>query len=274
MANGTHHTIAHGRHGGCVNLINRTGWFATADESHRHSLDTLNRLYEYDDFMDSVSTVADMGSGAGLDLEWWATRTTRDDTPRPLNIKCWGIDRDQTQRRIESYPNISYIDQDFEDPIRCRRLLDVVWSHNSLQYAVNPLATLSNWWHAMGTNGMLVVIVPQTTNLAYNRQEFEQRDGVYHHWSMVSLIHCLAVSGFDCGAGFFRKSLQDPWLHAAVYKSEHEPMDPRTTRWYDLRDRGLLPTTAADSVFKWGFLKQKDLVLPWLNKMLYGFGDH
>jgi hypothetical protein len=66
--------------------------FRNLDEAHAHSLQTLNQLYEYDDFMGSIRTVADIGCGQGKDLEWWATRTTRDDLPEPLNIVCQGID--------------------------------------------------------------------------------------------------------------------------------------------------------------------------------------
>ena len=68
--------------------------FSSAQESHDHSLETLNHLYNYDDFMLSIDSLCDIGCGInGLDLEWWASRTTRDDeNPEPLNIKCTGID--------------------------------------------------------------------------------------------------------------------------------------------------------------------------------------
>ena len=66
--------------------------FRNAEESHAHSLQTLQILEQYADFLESVGTVADMGCGEGLDLEWWATRTTQEDNPQPLNIKCTGID--------------------------------------------------------------------------------------------------------------------------------------------------------------------------------------
>ena len=59
---------------------------ANPAQSHAHSQQTLNALYEYDDFMESIATMVDLGCGTGLDLEWWATRTTRDDNPQPLNI--------------------------------------------------------------------------------------------------------------------------------------------------------------------------------------------
>ena len=63
--------------------------FKNLDEAHAHSLETLNLLYKYSDFMRSIKTVADLGCGAGKDLAWWATRTTDDeDRPEPLDIKC------------------------------------------------------------------------------------------------------------------------------------------------------------------------------------------
>jgi hypothetical protein len=90
---------------------------------------------------------------------------------------------------------------------------------------------------------------------------------------MVSLIHALAVSGFDCRDGFFKKMPDDPWLHAIVYKSEHAPMDPRTTRWYDLIDLELIPDSMAASIMRYGYARQRDLVLPWIDKSLHSFAQ-
>ena len=70
--------------------------FATSQDSHKHSLEILNQLQEYDEFMESIQTMVDLGCGDGLDLEWWATRTTRDDNPEPLNIQCVGVDLIET----------------------------------------------------------------------------------------------------------------------------------------------------------------------------------
>ena len=83
----------------------------------------------------------------------------------------------------------------------------------------------------------------------------------------------LALTGWDCRSGFFKKTPTDPWLHAVVYKSDQEPRDPKTTRWYDLVDAGLLPDTADKSIQKKGFLDQRDLVLPWLDKNLIWLGQ-
>jgi ubiquinone/menaquinone biosynthesis C-methylase UbiE len=244
-------------------------------DSHRHSLETLESLYKHDDFMLSLSNVIDMGCGSGLDLQWWATRTTRDDTPIPLEIKCLGIDLQASHRATPAHPNIQYQFQNFEDTILVnKRKFDLIWCHDSFQYVINPFQTLSNWWKIMPDDGMLALILPQSTNVEFNRQAFDQRDGCYHNWTLVSLIHTLAVSGFDCNGGFFRKQVDSPWITAIVYKSKQPPMDPRTTRWYDLADLGLLPHTAVASVTKNGYLKQQDLVLPWLDGSLESYINH
>ena len=39
-------------------------------------------------------------------------------------------------------------------------------------------------------------------------------------------------------------------------------------RWYDLVESGLLPESADQVVNAIGFLQQKELFLPWLNKSL------
>ena len=91
---------------------------------------------------------------------------------------------------------------------------------------------------------------------------------------MVNLIHMLAVSGWDCSSGFFKKAPNNHWLHAVVYKSEHNPMPPATTSWYQLADLGLLPKTAYESVQRHGHVVQDELVLPWLDKNLTWFGQH
>jgi len=251
------------------------GYFTSPEESHQHSLATLQALYEYDDFMESVGTMADVGCGAGLDLEWWATRTTRDEQRRPLNIRCTGIDRRETLSMASRYPNIQYQSQDFESEWpRNRRAFDVVWCHDAFQFALNPLATLALWHRSMSADGMLILILPQSTNLEYRLQAFDQRDNCYFNWTLVSLIHCLAVSGFDCQGGFFLKNINDPWLHAVVYRSDIAPQDPARTSWYQLSEQGLLPKSASDSVGRHGYVRQRDLVLPWLDRSLKGYHDH
>ena len=248
--------------------------FRNPKESHEHSLKTLNSFYEHDDFMESIGTLVDLGCGNGLDLEWWATRTTRDNSPQPLNIQCTGVDQLEAVPVAHKYENIVYQRTDFEIEVRppADKKFDILWCHDAFQYCMNPVATLSKWWSIASDGGMLAIVVPQTTNIDRRQFAFTQQDGCYYHYSLVSLIHMLAVSGWDCKEGFFLKEPGDAFLHAVVYKSEHNPMDPRTTRWYDLVDKKLLPESADKSVMKYGHLDQRDLVLPWLNKNSIWYG--
>jgi hypothetical protein len=169
----------------------------------------------------------------------------------------------------QRHRNISYHPQDFTQPLLVgKKKFDIIWCHDAFQYVIDPFATLKNWWQVAEKGAMMVLILPQTTNLEGRVQAFDQLDGCYWNWTMVSLIHVLAVSGWDCAGGFFKKDPGDPWLHAVVYKSDHAPLDPQTTRWYDLCDLGLLPESAAQSVQRHGYLRQRDLVLPWVDRSL------
>jgi SAM-dependent methyltransferase len=244
--------------------------FGNEESSHQHSLETLNILCSYDDFMESIDSVVDFGCGKGLDLEWWATRTTNEDNPKPLNINCTGVDIRNELPVARNYPNITYQKTDFEETIHppYNRKFDILWCHDAFQYAINPIQTLSNWWSIAAEGAMLAIIVPQTTNIRHHKLAFETPSGCYYHHTLVSLIHQLAVSGWDCKNGFFLKKPQDPWLHAVVYKSGHAPMNPKTTTWFDLREKKLLPDSADNSIYKHSQLRQQDLIVPWLDHSL------
>ena len=248
--------------------------FKNPNDSHQHSLDVLNALYEYDDFMLSIKTVVDLGCGVGKDIEWWATRTTRNEELMPLNIKCQGIDLLPELPIARKYPNITYQQVDFESEIiPPNEKFDILWCHNSFQYCVNPIQTLANWRKIAASNAMLCLMIPQTTNVYRGHLDFSQNSKCYYHYTLVSLIHMLAVTGWDCRAGFFKKSPADPWIYAIVYKSEHEPLDPKNTSWYELVEKELLPDSADICVKSKGFLDQKELILPWLDKSLSWVGQ-
>lgn len=244
--------------------------FRNPQESHAHSLEILNLMYEYDDFMESVGSVVDLGCGDGLDLEWWAKATTRDDPPVPLNIKCTGIDVLGTLKITKKYTNISYQEIDFENTLELSKKFkfDVLWCHDAFQYCVDPINTLRQWRNIANESAMLVLSIPETVEINRRLLSYIQPAGCYYHYSIVSLMHMLAVNGWDCREGFFKKTVGDPWFHAIVYKSDHEPMNPKTTTWYKLAETNLLPDSAVKSIQKYGFVRQEDLVLPWLDKSL------
>ena len=251
-------------------------FFQNHEQSHAHSKQTLDWLYEHDDFMASIDTMIDLGCGSGLDLEWWATRTTRDENSEPLNISCTGLDIVTELPIAHKYANTIYQKNNFEQLIYTpkNKGYDVLWCHDAFQYALNPLATLALWWQIAEPGAMLCLILPQTTNVEHQKLKFVQPNGCYYHYSIVNLIHMLAVSGWDCNTGFFKKSPTDPWLHAVVYRSDLGPQDIASTSWYQLAEQNLLPKSAADSVQRHGYVDQSELVLPWLDKNLTWFGKH
>ena len=237
--------------------------------TQRHSQHILNALHEYDSFLDSLQRVCDMGCGSGEDIAWWATLTTRDDPPIPHNYKCYAVDRDPVKlAQIPDLPNIVKIERDFSESCLPTQV-DLIWSHDSLQYSVNPLQTLRVWNEQMNVNGMLVLTVPMHTGVENNNFYSRTHSGCYYHFTPTGLIYMLAVNGFDCNDAYLYKKFNDTWLHMAVYKSAVAPMDPATTSWAKLIDTGLLNPTVVNSILKWGHVRQEEILYPWLDRENY-----
>lgn len=241
--------------------------FQNSRHSHEHSLETLNLLYEYDDFMESIGRLADLGCGSkGKDLEWWATRTTRDETQTPLGIRCVGMDIcDGLEYK---HKNVAFQKCNIESINEPTKKFDLLWCHDTFQYLLNPYKALANWKSIANQDAMLILMIPQNTNVEYHRQNFDFPLGHFYNYTLSSLIYMLAVNGWDCNGGFFKKDPGNKWISAIVYNSEIQPMDPMETDWYDLLETGLLPETAVQSITKYGYVCQTELILPWLDKSL------
>lgn len=243
--------------------------FNSNHKSHEHSLYVLDLIYHYDSFLDSINTICDMGCGAGLDALWWANLTTRDDPPEPHNYRVMAVDRDTSRLdpAIKETSNIIVIERDFED-ITLPTRVDLVWSHDSFQYATNPYKTLCQWNKIMNDSGMLVLMVPEYSGTLNNRIVNRCYSHVLNHFNIVQLIHLLALAGFDCrDAYFYRK---DGWLYAGVYKIK-EPYDFRKTNLYQLVDDGMFSDSACHSIARFGYLRQEDIIYPWLDKNFYQY---
>jgi SAM-dependent methyltransferase len=236
----------------------------------RHSETILSEIRNYDAFLDSLRNIADMGCGTGEDIHWWATLETRDDPPKPYNFNCFAIDTNESKlSQVPNLPNIHKYNNNFSAYPIFPVTIDLMWAHDSLQYSHNPLETLKAWNKSMTVNGMLVVSIPQTNGVEYNRYYSRTYEHCFYNYTPTSLIYMLAVNGFDCKDAYLLKRFQDPWIQMAVYKSGIEPMDPATTTWEDLIETDLLHPTVVNSIRKHGHIRQEEIIMPWLDRENY-----
>jgi hypothetical protein len=241
--------------------------FKNALESHEHSRDVLDMLYQYDSFLDSLKVIADMGCGEGLDVKWWAELCTRDDPPEPHNYQVFAIDKDISRidpEILADNKNIRVIETDYNN-VHLPKQADLVWSHDSFQYSINPLHTLSHWNQYMNINGMLILNVPLAQTYSYDRIQTRSFSGCYYNHNICSLMYMLAVSGFDCRDCYVYMAPNYGWVHLAVYKS-YAPMDAASTTWFDLADKNLISDSAMTSLNKYGHVRQEELMFTWLDK--------
>lgn len=237
---------------------------------NRHSLSILNLIRQYDTFLEGIRHIADMGCGTGEDINWWATLTNNNLIPEPYNFNCFAVDRDASKlAQVPTKKNIHKVNKLFDTPYLFPIPIDLIFAHNSLQYSTNPLHTLKMWNGYMKKDGMLIISVPQHTGIEYDRQYSRGYSGCYIHYTPIMLIYMLAVNGFDCRDAYLLKRFQDPWIDMVVYKSDIAPMDPDTTSWFDLIDKELLHPSMVNSLNANGYLKQEEIVMPWLDKELY-----
>jgi SAM-dependent methyltransferase len=250
------------------------GLFRNSYASHEHSLEILNVIYGYDSFLDNLEVIADMGCGEGRDVEWWATLATRDNPPIPHNYLVYAVDKDIKNIDpdiLVNNSNIQPIEGNFEIRLLPRKV-DLIWSHDSFQYARDPFKCLASWKETMNVNGMLLMAVPQTTYLYNNRLVVSNYSQQYYSYNILNMMYMLAVSGFDCRDAYFYRKENTPWLYIGVYASEHEPITQDAT-WYDLADRHLINDSVINSVNKYGYARLDDVIVSWLDKNLYQIRD-
>lgn len=232
------------------------------------NLETLNILNQYQDFIDNIHVVADMGCGNGNDALWWANLTTHNDEHR--NIKVNAIDRHIDNSLIKTHPNIKYTQADFSNTGLVDDSHDFVWAYNSLQYSLNPIQTLSHWQDILKPEGMLLVTVPYNFYVDNHRNvkvDAEYQHSCYFNWTMGNLIMSLAVTGFDCRNSHFKIDKNNKYIQAAVYKLPGKlnvNLD-----WYEMCDKKMLPLCLEEAIMKNGNFKESDIICEWIDRTQY-----
>ena len=240
--------------------------FKSPEQSHEHSMEVLSLIYDHDDFMESLTSIADVGCGHGQDIFWWSMVQNREESPTPYNYRCLAIDKNIKQYAMPIPDNLKLIQDDFST-CKLSKPVDLVWCHDSLQYVENPFSAIKNFNSMLSEGGVLVLMVPQTVNIEHNRWVSQTHSHQLFSFTITNLIYMLACAGFDCKESHFYKKPNDPWLYAMVYKSDNAVIaSPSEVSWYDLLETDLLPKSAEKAIKKKGYLSQHDLVTRWLDK--------
>ena len=237
--------------------------------SHAYALDTLNMLNQYQDFLDNIKTLADMGCGTGTASQWWANLTKHDGSLR--NIKVNAIDIKIDNRYVIRHPNINYINTDFSLTTLPKESQDFVWAHNSFQYSLNPFHTLNHWYDIMNVDAMLLITIPYCFSINTHREiqnvNMLHISNSYYNLSLGSLIMLLVANGFDCRHGHFKFDRENGWIQAAVYKLPTRP-NPGIS-WYEMTEQKLLPMSIDSSIMKDGNFNETDIVCEWIDRSQY-----
>jgi hypothetical protein len=235
----------------------------TPQESYEHSLVTLGIIEQLDDYLSNIETVCDMGAGDGLDAVWWATLVDPDGRPR--KIKTTAVELYPTQT-IKTAGDMSWRFEDFstvELPPQ-----DIIWCHDSLQYAMNPVGTLFHWHKLLRTDGLLIVEIPYILGINDHRDrlkiDVKIDSGVYHIYTLSNLIVQLASAGFDCRTAHFQLDRDRGWIRAAVYRTEDEPKMYRDL--YELKDTKRLPFSLDARLSGMNNFNEIDLVVEWIDR--------
>ena len=238
--------------------------------SHAYALETLNMLNQYQDFLDNIKNLADMGCGTGTASQWWANLTKLDGSTY-RDIKVNAVDINLDLRSVLRHPNINYITADFSDSTLPNESQDFIWAHNSFQFSRNPFHTLTHWYDIMTVEGMLLIAIPYCFSIRTHREvqtvDMLHLSNSYYNLSLGSLIMLLIANGFDCKHGHFKFDRKNNWIQAAVYKLPTRP-NPGIS-WYEMTEQKLLPLTMDASIMKNGSFNETDIVCEWIDRTQY-----
>lgn len=239
----------------------------TDKQSQAHSDRLKNQFREFDSFIESIDTLADFGCGQqGHDVDWWCSLTTRDEEPSPLNIRVTGVDIHDHCAAAHEHKNARYLKHDIEKPFDSSWKFDLVWCHNTLQYLENPYRALCNWRDTVDDGGALILSVPQNIRLFGRTRLYDQTSHCIHNFTVIQLIHILSLAGWESRGGYYSLDMEEGWITALVYNTNEPVRHPRNTSWYDLAETGLLPHSLELGIEKYGYAREQDLMLEWIDR--------
>lgn len=225
----------------------------------------LELLGQHDDFMHNLNHVLVFENDRGQDSAWWADYQKDKTHSKSLGDFAVSVIANRVVSNEHKRKNLTQLKATVDHIPLKDNSVDFIWSVNALNRSAVPYATLLEWNRVLKHNGMLCVCVPQTAFIDdLSRWQIWSESGSFYHWSMISLIHCLAINGFDCHDGHQKQERHNPWIWAAAYKSEHAPMSPYTT-WYELAEKKLLPESLENCVYQFGYARHEFLKVEWFD---------
>jgi len=234
----------------------------TPEQSHQHSLQTLNIIAEYPDFLAGITNICDMGAGIGLDAQWFTQLADPDGRRYNHNVTAVDISPDRS-RLVWGDATWNFGDYSIVD----LPLQDLIWCHDSFQYAISPLHTLFHWNKLLKTDGMLIIQMPYRLNVDNHKDRlkvnYRAEPGVYNVHTLSNLLIQLICAGYDCRTSNFMLDRETGWLSAAVYKITEPKM---YANLHDMLAEKRLPVCLEDKIHGTGYFDETDLVVEWLDR--------
>ena len=235
----------------------------TPQESHQHSLKTLEYLAMLDDYLSGMNNIAVMGAGIGLDAVWWATLHNQGGRPYNFNVTAVeiapSVEIKTAGKMLWKFEDMSTVELPQQD---------LIWCHNALHHTLNPVGTLFHWHKLLRKDGLLIIEIPYSLSIhrhiEHNTVNVAMVNGMYHVYTMSSLIVQLASAGFDCRQANFQLDKESGWLRAAVYKTNDEPRLYNSL--YELKETNRLPYCLDAVLGGIDAFNESNLVLEWIDR--------